>query len=89
MPIKPYTTEGIPTNRSVTGRRISRIHWGAILAINTAPPKAMGKESSTDSRVSTMVLKKNGNAPNLPSLGVQSREKKNELKDTSRKVWVP
>ncbi|MNC84022.1 hypothetical protein D3C75_1383140 [compost metagenome] len=57
--------------------------------MNTAPPNAMGKDSSTDSRVSTMVLKKNGNAPNRPSLGVQSREKKKELIDTSRKVCVP
>ena len=44
---------------------ISRIHFGAILAINKAPDKASGTEITTATSVMSSVLYRKGKAPNL------------------------
>src|SRR4051794_4081190 len=88
-PISPYTTEGMPTNKSVAGRMISRTQLGAILAMKTAPDKASGTDITMDRKVSISVLYRNGKIPNSPLEGVQSVEKKKAKGEISRKVLTP
>ena len=64
-PIRPYTTDGMPTSNSTTGWNTVRPNLGEISTTKMADPKANGKASSVESSVTENDPTIMGSAPTV------------------------
>ena len=64
-PIKPYTTEGIPTSSSMSGWNTLRPNPGAISTTKIAEPMAIGKANSVDRSITAKEPEIMGRAPTM------------------------
>ena len=64
-PIRPYTTDGMPTNSSTSGWNTLRPKRGATSTTKMALPNAMGSANSVDSNVTENEPAIMGSAPTV------------------------
>ena len=70
-PIRPYTTDGMPTRSSTSGWKTLRPNPGLTSTTKMAEPTATGRVSAVDRMVTPNELTISGSAPNLSSDGTQ------------------
>ena len=70
-PMRPYTTEGMPTSSSTSGWKTLRPKPGRTSTTKMALPRAMGSVKTVESTMTPKDVTMSGRAPNLPSEGTQ------------------